>query len=273
MPTSRKAKDQINASKRATEELPRADDPFVKNFTWKEFHSCEAAQVENKEQIRVDLSKADQLWHYLAIPSTETKAQYTEDLARSQPNPKGNFLDSIPKPAPVRVRHTSGMAAPMHASPAAAGKAEKPYIYKPHKPVKPAPSFPHPSQQFASSPATIQTGQQLPFGSDPRFQYPSAPYSATRFAPTAGAPYSSPYGQAPPVNGLNQQPQTPQTPPKSWQAPGQPFALGQPGPYAASGGSMQPSPQPSRPYLSSPAPQTPFNTWQKYPFFQLHHNR
>jgi hypothetical protein len=55
MPTSRKAKDLINATRRRIEELPRPEEPFVEGgFVWAEFnhHALET----NKAQAKVDLS-------------------------------------------------------------------------------------------------------------------------------------------------------------------------------------------------------------------------
>jgi hypothetical protein len=98
MPTTRKAQQELNAKKRPEDELPRKDDLFVEGgFTWAEFNSSEA--IRNPEQAKIDLSKDNQLWHYLGKNSTETKPQYTEDPARPVHNRKSTFLDTIPKPA------------------------------------------------------------------------------------------------------------------------------------------------------------------------------
>lgn len=97
MPTTRKAQQELNAKKRPEDELPRKDDLFVEGgFTWAEFNTCEA--IRNPEHVKVDLSKENQVWHYLGKTSTETKAQYTGDPSKRVHNTKSNFLETIPKP-------------------------------------------------------------------------------------------------------------------------------------------------------------------------------
>lgn len=160
MPTSRKAKDEINATKRATEELPRADAPFVDGFTWAEFHNTDL--LTNKQQVNVDFSKENQIWHYLGGTSTEARAQYTDDPRKKVHNSKSNFLDTVPRPAPPAVSqprksYTAAypMPAPAYGTPP---KHDRPYQYKPKKPVQqqqpyaPSPSAPqqrYTAQQFA----------------------------------------------------------------------------------------------------------------------------
>ncbi|KAL2265322.1 hypothetical protein VTJ83DRAFT_6422 [Remersonia thermophila] len=143
MPTCRKAQRKINA-KRAVNEAPRKDDEFGDGFTWAEFHTCDP--FRNKSQVKVDLTKEDQVWHYLGEPSTEAKAQYTEDPSRPRYNPKGNFLDTLPKPAPPPRMVAPAPPGTYPASQLVPGashgafkpKPEKPYIYKPRKPIAPS---------------------------------------------------------------------------------------------------------------------------------------
>ncbi|KAK3683433.1 hypothetical protein B0T22DRAFT_384051 [Podospora appendiculata] len=169
MPTSRKAKQEINA-KRPVDELPRKDDEFAAGFTWAEFHTGDPAA--NRQQVKIDLFKENRVWHYLGKTSTEAKAQYTEDLKKPQHNLKSNFLDSIPKPISVTpipppqpkrsysATHPSQVSKPKpKPKPAAfpatyaggftvstpgashtplAPKHDRPYIYKPRKPNEPA---------------------------------------------------------------------------------------------------------------------------------------
>ncbi|ROW06912.1 hypothetical protein VMCG_04156 [Cytospora schulzeri] len=134
MPTSRKARADINA-KRSADEPPRTGDMFVegpapgKDFTWSEFHTCEAAECKNSGQVKVDLSKDNQVWHYLGRTSTEAKAQYTEDPCKPQHNPKSNYLDSIPKPPPPprpQYQASYGATHPAQARAQAVAKPEKP---------------------------------------------------------------------------------------------------------------------------------------------------
>ncbi|KAL0470174.1 hypothetical protein QR685DRAFT_571331 [Neurospora intermedia] len=155
MPTSKKAKQEINA-KRPVEEIPRKGDEFSTGFVWAEFHTGEPDK--NKEQVKIDLDKENQVWHYLGPTSTEARAQYTENPSRKQHNSKSNFLDTIPKPPPtypVQVasapreslsatyptqQQQTFIASPASSS-ALASKQDKPYVYKPRKPVQPHTQF------------------------------------------------------------------------------------------------------------------------------------
>ena len=73
---------------------PKANEPFCDPssiYKWSEFDSCRP--FHNKHQVKVDLSKADKLWHFLGELSTDAKAYYTHDPAIRVNNPKGNFLE------------------------------------------------------------------------------------------------------------------------------------------------------------------------------------
>ncbi|KAI2779216.1 hypothetical protein F4815DRAFT_474556 [Daldinia loculata] len=162
MPTSRKAKDQINATKRVTEELPRADAPFVEGFTWAEFNSCDCS---NKFQAKVDLSKDNQIWYYLGRTSTEARAQYTEDPKKPRHNPKSNFLETVPRPAPptAQPRKSYGSTFSVQTPTTTGAKPDKPYQYKPRDPV--IPSYVHSSfttQQFVPKPPPFTAQQYIP---------------------------------------------------------------------------------------------------------------
>ncbi|OAA76010.1 jumonji family transcription factor [Akanthomyces lecanii RCEF 1005] len=95
LPASEKARNRLNA-KRQDDDKPRKDDEFAGGYTWAEFNLHD--NVVNTDQAKVDFAKPDQMWHYLGQTSTEAKAQYTEDAANRRHNPRGNFLDTIPKP-------------------------------------------------------------------------------------------------------------------------------------------------------------------------------
>jgi hypothetical protein len=194
MPTCRKAQKEINA-KRAVDEAPRKDDEFAPGFTWAEFHAGDP--LKNPTQIKIDFTKENQVWHYLGKTSTEAKAQYTEDPSRPWHNPKGNFLDTIPKPPPPvrmplvpQVRQLVPGAYPGYPqypatngvlSNAGTGKQEKPYVYKPRKPAGPNPG--QHAAQFSShtfavnapspSPALrqYQPPQVAPRPQQPTFQH------------------------------------------------------------------------------------------------------
>lgn len=175
MPTSQKAKEEIKATKQLIQELPRAQDTFVEGFTWAEFHHVECI---NRVQAKVDLSKENQIWHYLGKTSTEARAQYTEDPRKPVHNYKSNFLDSLPKPAPPAGRPRK-VYNPIHpkqlAQAPAGGKADKPYQYKPKHPVQPS---------YSATPAqpSVYTNQSFAYHGT------SFPTTAAIFAP--GPPYT-----------------------------------------------------------------------------------
>ncbi|CAM1510462.1 Fc.00g007970.m01.CDS01 [Cosmosporella sp. VM-42] len=186
MPTSRKAKDELNA-KRHEDEKPRKDDAFLEGYTWAEFSQHDAC---NKDQVKVDLCKEDQLWYYLGKNSTEARAQYTEDLSKPRHNPRGNYLDTIPKaPKPVpnfkiqqqRAHATAAAYARPYsttntmAMTSASVRPEKPYTYKPRKPV--------------DSRVGIQgmvTAQRFTHASSPLPQNPQPSYSQYSNTPSQG---------------------------------------------------------------------------------------
>ncbi|ATZ51715.1 hypothetical protein BCIN_07g03050 [Botrytis cinerea B05.10] len=102
MPKSRIEAASLNTTKRQVDDIPRAEDPFVKGFTWAEFNT--ESIPRNAAQVKLDLSKENQVWYYLGKNSTEARAQFTEDLKIQRHNPKGHFLDTIPKPATAAPR-------------------------------------------------------------------------------------------------------------------------------------------------------------------------
>ncbi|KXH38002.1 JmjC domain-containing protein [Colletotrichum simmondsii] len=293
MPSSQKAKERLNA-KRPADEIPRKDAPFVEGYTWAEFHPCN--ECTNPNQTKVDLSKDSQVWHYLGKTSTEAKAQYSDDPAKQLHNPKSNFLDTIPKPPkPVcastshrRVSVVPPQPAPLPVfTPGVAvqngPKSEKPYVYKPRKPVETnyAGTGSFTTQKFtpkASAPPT-PGGQQLHFGADPRYPIPGTQFVQQKFAPDAhqqyvprpapagqgyyAAPNSmqrpSPYSTPGPQPAVSARP-TQQT----WSTPSQNSRP--PLPHSASQGSTQ---QNHRRYSAAPTP----SVAMKYAFFQVHHNR
>ncbi|KAJ4401434.1 hypothetical protein N0V85_005527 [Neurospora sp. IMI 360204] len=188
MPTSKKAKQEINA-KRPVEEIPRKGDEFSTGFVWAEFHTGEPDK--NKEQVKIDLEKENQVWHYLGPTSTEARAQYTENPSRKQHNSKSNFLDTIPKlpPAyPVQVASAPSKSfsatypaqqQTFTASPVSSGassfsfapKQDKPYVYKPRKPVQPQTQFnvQYTSHMFMPSPP-LPSPSYMPQQNHPLYQ-------------------------------------------------------------------------------------------------------
>ncbi|KAI1156612.1 hypothetical protein F4825DRAFT_403397 [Nemania diffusa] len=265
MPTSRRAKELINATRKRIEEPPRAEEPFVEGgFVWAEFnhHDLEV----NKVQAKVDLSKENQIWYYLGRNSTDARPQYTEDLQKKQHNCKSNFLDSIPRPAlpPPPPRKSYGSTFSIH-TPVPVPKTEKPYQYKPRDPLPPTymrSTFT--THQFIPRPPTY-TAQQFELkastGGDNFFHHTqpvTRPNYSTPTQPTPIPPslpyytfHPSPYIQQ--TQRLHQksqvQPTTPLSQQRSQQRPQKP----QPHPTSQLSQTSQQSPQPQQ-ATSQPIP-------------------
>ncbi|EEY19427.1 DNA damage-responsive transcriptional repressor RPH1 [Verticillium alfalfae VaMs.102] len=274
MPTSQKAKQELNA-KRAVDEVPRKDDTFVDGgFTWAEFHTCEP--FHNKDQVKADLNKDMQLWYYLGKTSTEAKAQYTESPTLQRHNPRSNYLDTLPKPAkppkpvsvtqrrPSQVPQRPSIPGPPRPSPLSTSSVpvpvqgpaqgpmpmpslpnavtvEKPYVYKPRKPIDGVwfKTQQFTTQQFApkmsNSPSPAPNGHQSGHGFDSQFaghqHAQTSQYSQHRFIPSyapAYNPQTAAYGaqrNAPPNYGQPQQQQQQQ---RTWSTPS---SMNQPSPY------------------------------------------
>ncbi|CAD6443628.1 b60b918e-75f3-4fc0-b5f3-c5bdd1d0042e [Sclerotinia trifoliorum] len=122
MPKSRIEAASLNTTKRQVDDIPRPEDVFVKGFTWAEFNTASIAR--NAAQVKLDLSKENQVWYYLGKNSTEARAQFTENLRIQRHNPKGHFLDTIPKAAaPVpRLSYAASYPTPSSKSSSSATK-------------------------------------------------------------------------------------------------------------------------------------------------------
>lgn len=273
MPASRKAQEQLNA-KRFQDDKPRKDDLFADGYTWAEF---QVEPTTNKDQTKIDFAKPDQVWYYLGKTSTEARAQYTEDPTKQRHNPKGNFLDTLPKPPkpapalkPAAYGQQSsgipgGYAFSYNPHSILAGRPAKPYVYKPRKPVEA-----HLNTQSMNTPQKFTpTASPSPSSPSPamphqNYNHPAVGYqnngvySAKRFesmghSPQAGSPAPVPnqhYARSPDVQGLVAQPTA------GWQR-------SSPSPYQKPGVSQQ----------SRPTWHVHSSVYQKYPFFQVNHNR
>ena len=265
MPKSRKAKQSLNTTKRLADDLPRADDPFVRGCTWAEFKTgdCE----KNTAQIRVDLSKENQIWYYLGKTSTEAKAQFTEDPARPRHNPKGHFLDSIPKPMPkvtaYPARNTPkvnqhALNAASISKPVQSGvfatKSERPYVYKPRDDA-----YRIDPQAYRSQQSFLQQSAPYKFGTDPRWQTDSKIAHNVNYATTSRAPQSSTKSiMAPPAQHRPSTGYTSATQYQSQQAQVTPQQAAAPRPKYNPAGKATPS----RP-----------NVFAMYTYLQVEHNR
>jgi hypothetical protein len=204
-------------SKRQANDLPRKEDPFLPGFTWEEFNTFKLER--NVAQVKVDLSKENQIWYYLGKHSTDAKAQFTEDPAKPKHNPKGHFLDTIPKPAPVSrqsytASYPASYPAPYPSSvinqhalnavrasnrpvlpPNPSRPSNKPYEYKPRSNSE---SYRVDSQAFRSQQTFLQNSvMPYAFDSDPNYK------SGPRWSPTEErkpVPFPTYHPPVPPVS-------------------------------------------------------------------------
>lgn len=272
MPASHRAKNELNA-KRAHDDKPKKDDVFAEGYTWAEFETLEVA---NKDQAKVDFDKSDQLWHYLGKTSTEARARYTEDPRRQYHNPKSNYLDTIPKPPkPVPVsrpifHHQSYIAKAMaysynlaanHVAATAGAKSvafEKPYVYKPKKPVTPRPAM-----SVAPQPASQTNGTFVAYTSSQLAGY----HQTGTPAPASHLPQSTPSQDRHQVTANVPQVNIPAAAPQAQQATNvnQIHHLPHPQSFLST---QAPSVQSGKPIW-----QIHSSIYERYPFFQVNHNR
>lgn len=316
MPTTRKAKDLLNA-KRSEDDKPRKDDTFGGSYTWAEFQLHE---VNNKDQVKVDFAKPDQIWHYLGKPSTEARAQYTEDPSKPRHNPRGNFMDTVPKipkfpkvtskavsiakpqpqqsygygvPPSYGQQYNAMRVAPV---PPSTIRADKPYVYKPRKPMD---IGANPSQAFTSQRFTPMSASPAPRPQAPTYpQYPPAGhqgyqnptmYSAQRFE-VKGPPNYMPQQSVPqshlptnvaarPVQHQWTQPLTAPSPPGVAQYAQRPVApvfynKAPPAPAPAPAPVVVPMSAPKQPGTQvKPQWQVHQSIYERYPFFYVNYNR
>ncbi|KAG8675684.1 hypothetical protein FPOAC2_01754 [Fusarium poae] len=296
MPASQKAKDKLK-TRRLHDGKPQKDDPFVEGCTWAEF---QLHPVSNKEQVNIDFSKPDQIWHYLPKTSTDARAQFTEDPAKQRHNPQGNFLSTVPKPVkPVRPPR----AVPPYAqqrpyqpgTPYNTGRLERPYVYKPRIPAESnlptMGSFT--TQRFAPTaplPVPIQHHHtQYPSYAQPvppGHQSPHPAYSAQRFE-VRSSPAPIPPGSTPTMhNPLNapvhsQHTQWPRVTNASHPSPVPAAAAGvtyfhkgvHQSPYQAPAHHQQAHPVQQQNHHMKASWQVHQSIYQRYPFFQVNYNR
>ncbi|KAI6764765.1 hypothetical protein HG531_012652 [Fusarium graminearum] len=296
MPSSQKAKEKLK-TKRLHDGKPQKDDLFVEGYTWAEFQLHPAS---NKEQVSIDFSKPNQIWHYLPKTSTDARAQFTEDLAKQRHNPQGNFLSTVPKPVkparpPRQVPAYAQQQPYQHATPYNAGRMERPYVYKPRIPAEsnmpamgsfttqrfvPAASLPTPHQHHpAQYPSYAQPAP-------PGHQPPHPPYSAQRFEVRSSPAYTPP-GSTPRIHSPMNAPAHPQ----HTQWPGVASVSHPPPVLAPAAGAIHPHHGAHQAPYQAPAPyqqahpaqqqnhqmkaswQVHPSIYQKYPFFQVNYNR
>lgn len=298
MPTSRKAKDELNA-KRPEDDRPRKGDRFGDGHTWAEFNTGE---VQNKDQVKIDFAKPDQIWYYLGKTSTEAKAQFTEDPLKRRHNPKGNFMETLPKPprpAPIsstprqQVYRATGTYNGGHANghqyngaqygttstmnlTTGRPQQQKPYVYKPRKPIEP--QYGNTNTFTAQRFTPTASASPAPASQGPTYQH-------YQYNPTGGYQngntYSTQHFEVKPLQAYSpQQHSTTSTPmplPQVSQPQPQPQQQQQQQGSSLAYNSSQAPPPPPAP---TPSQQQTNLSWQvhssiyrKYEFFYVHYNR
>ena len=271
MPKSRKDKQSLNTSKRQADDLPRADDPFVEGCTWAEFKNENIAR--NPYQVKVDFTKENQVWFYLGKTSTEAKAQFTEDPAKPRHNPKGHFLDTIPKPPPAVPRQSYAASYPSNVSQNAlnalnalktsgrpyqsglqaqlqtpsSNRPEKPYVYKPRTTA--VESYRVDTQAYRSQQTFLHRAAPYSFGTDPRW---------TPADSSSPKPYTAPSSNSKPPSSMG-----PMAPPHTQYRPT----------YAPTTYTPPMPAKPSNPFSSGRARTSQQSPFAKYSYLQKEHNR
>ncbi|CZS88635.1 related to regulator of deoxyribodipyrimidine photo-lyase PHR1 [Rhynchosporium graminicola] len=293
MPKSFKAKESLNTSKRQADDLPRAEDPFVEGCTWAEF-KCEPIR-HNPAQVRIDFSKEDQIWFYLGKNSTEAKAQFTEDPTKPRHNPKGHFLDTIPKPAPAVQRQSYSASHPtnFNSNPPSFSKApirppqpvtssikpEKPYVYKPRVGGE---MYSVDQKAYNDQQKFLQRSAPAPyaFGTDPQYRQPDPPRPPAQYAPilppgsNSGARPVSQMAAPRPASSLATARSSASTPRSSPAMPPPRYGPSMPASYPSYRPPVPPAQRPMNPFGSRPpSSSSKPNPFAKYSYLQKEHNR
>ncbi|KAK0119885.1 hypothetical protein ONS95_011315 [Cadophora gregata] len=296
MPKSFKDKESLNTSKRQADDLPRADDPFVEGSTWAEFKSEKIQR--NPAQVKVDFSKENQIWFYLGKNSTEAKAQFTEDPANPRHNPKGHFLDTIPKPAPVAARQSYSATYPSNLNPNASSisktapirppqpvansvRSEKPYVYKPRSSGE---MYSIDPKAYVDQQKFLQRSVPAPyaFGTDPRYRQADPPRASGQFTVSnpPAASMSSDIRLSPHMATARPAPSLATSrPPAAVPRPANAMApprvgASMPASYPSYRPPQPPAPRPMNPFGSRPPSSSSRpNPFAKYSYLQKEHNR
>lgn len=150
--------------------VPVAGTPFGDGrspYQWAEFETVDATRNQFAPPVKVELGHAEQVWHYLGAPSTESRAQYTHNPSVPVHNPRANFLDSVKSLGVVAgVNARAAKIPPHHRSPAVTAPAppyqqnlypqHRPQIQHKHEPLPTAYQTPHLQSRPPSSAAPLQ---------------------------------------------------------------------------------------------------------------------
>lgn len=120
--------------------VPDVDEAFLEGgaYKWGEFcnlmtppQGYRSGLINNKEQTKVNLDKADQLYHYVGEISTEAKARFTDEPSKRVHVASADFMERVKPPAPPRVITTKKPSVAAGTSMSTAAGPNRPYAYKP----------------------------------------------------------------------------------------------------------------------------------------------
>ncbi|KAI9792329.1 MAG: hypothetical protein M1816_002554 [Peltula sp. TS41687] len=122
---NKKPRTNVNLNPPSGSGLPMKNEPFndpAADQVWAEFKTT--AIEQNPDQMPVDTSTPNTVWHYLGQQSTQWRDSYTEDVQYQRPNHASNFKD--------HVDAINAARAASQPSPSASGKrgSEEPYQYR-----------------------------------------------------------------------------------------------------------------------------------------------
>ncbi|OQN98643.1 hypothetical protein B0A48_15309 [Cryoendolithus antarcticus] len=154
------SKKLVSASNRQ-DGVPSQDDSFADNpdYKWHDFynmHKPPQGYVINREvlpKIHVDLAKAEQLYYYLPLKSTEARCFFTDTVGGTEHVTRSSFLDrvsppkprydylaqqsALSRPIPVKAAIPRPQPAPLAQMHHYKHEPARPYNYKPRAPAAP----------------------------------------------------------------------------------------------------------------------------------------
>ncbi|GAB7352984.1 hypothetical protein MBLNU459_g3550t1 [Dothideomycetes sp. NU459] len=168
--------------------VPSVDEPFTENSgnKWAEFVSlgmppsgfATTGIIKNKDQVKVNLDKPEQVYYYLPELSTEAKSKFSDDPTSRTPVAKADFIERVrPAPAARPIAASYGNPYNTLAANARSSSADRPYVYKPKVPPSRQPgSYSIDQRALASQRQFAQdAGRQVSYSNISPYGVPPAP--------------------------------------------------------------------------------------------------
>ncbi len=153
-----------------------------------------------KPQAKVELDEPGRLWHYIGKPSTDSKAQYTDDPSNPVHNPQSDFLDALAKSTSLVPPPPSQAPQPAMLPPKRPPANATPVPVPVHVFALPLSSFPPNTFQQPSGQTAGQTAAQ------PGAQPPAEPRRSYSVIKPPYVPHTSPTTTAFPAPPLSASP-------------------------------------------------------------------